>query len=224
MKKFHSMTRSAMLPAIHLARTMQTTYATPLTSQLFDLWQACLTTSLLTRPTNILSYQIHQQYPIHTILQLFVEISLTVSVPKEIVEVPHENFIVQPLWLFHRSHQLMLKHMFSFMKFLFCYLFSLSRALYTSLLFQIQNDKLVVRILEKGIMLCFVMFIPICSLVLMRLTCFLVIYITNYLCDMIISFLWCNIASFLCLPIVLLSLSYGTIWQFMLPFLYYNGS
>ena len=57
----------------------------------------------------------------------------------------------------------------------------------------------------------FVMFIPICSLALMCLTCFLVIYITNYLCDVIISFLWCNITSFLCLPIVLLSLNNDTI-------------
>src|SRR6266511_257467 len=128
MKKFHSMTRTTILPAVHLARTMQTTYVTPLTSQLFDLWQACLTTSLSTRPTNILSYQIHQQSSTYIILQLFVESSLTVSVPRELVEVPHENFIVQPLWLFHHSHQLMLKCMFSFMKFLFRYIFSLSHA------------------------------------------------------------------------------------------------
>src|SRR6266508_1875249 len=99
MKKFHSMTHTAILPAVHLARMTQTTYATPLTSQLFDLWQACLMTSLSTRPSNILSYQIHQQYPTHTILQLFIESSLTISVPKELVEVPHENFIVQPSWL-----------------------------------------------------------------------------------------------------------------------------
>src|SRR6266508_5796854 len=87
MKKFHSMTHTAMLPAVHLARMTQMTYATPLTSQLFDLWQACLTTSLSTRPTNILSYQIHQQYSTHTILQLFVESSLAVSVPKKLVKV-----------------------------------------------------------------------------------------------------------------------------------------
>src|SRR6266545_2969952 len=118
MKKFHSMTCTTTLPVVHLTRTTQTTYTTPLTSQLFDLWQACLTTSLSMQPTNILSYQIHQQFPIHTILQLFVESSLTVSIPKELVEVPHENFIVQPSWLFCCSYQLILKHMFSFMKFL----------------------------------------------------------------------------------------------------------
>src|SRR6266545_1200396 len=152
MKKFHSMTCTTTLPAVHLARMMQMTYVTPLMSQLFDLWQACLTTSLSTRPTNILSYQIHQQFPTHTILQLFIESSLTVSVPRELVEVPCENFIVQPSWLFCCSYQLILKHMFSFMKFLFCYLFLLSRALYRSLLFQIRNDELVVHILEKVIM------------------------------------------------------------------------
>ncbi len=74
--------------------------ATPLTSQPFNLWQACLTTSLSMRPTNILSYQIHQQYLTHTIFQLFIKSSITVSVPRELVEVPHENFIVQPSWLF----------------------------------------------------------------------------------------------------------------------------
>ncbi len=142
MKKFHSMTRTTKLPAIHLARMTQTTYTTPLTSQLFDLWQACLTTSLSMQPTNILSYQIHQQFSTHTILQLFVKSSLTTSVPRELVEVPHENFIVQPSWLFRHSYQLTLKHMFSFMKFLFCYIFSLFRALYASLLFQIRSDKL----------------------------------------------------------------------------------
>ncbi len=68
---------------------------------------------------------------------LCVESSLTISIPKELVEVPHESFIVQPSWLFRCSYQLMLKHMFSFMKFLFCYNFSLSHALYASLLFQI---------------------------------------------------------------------------------------
>ncbi len=135
--KFHSMTRTATLPAVHLDRMTQTTYTTPLMSQLFNLWQACLTTSLSMRPTNILSYQIHQQFPTHTILQLFVESSLTISIPRELVEVPHENFIVQPLWLFCCSCQLTLKHMFSFMKFLSRYLFLLSRALYASLLFQI---------------------------------------------------------------------------------------
>src|SRR6266545_997271 len=154
-------------------------------SQLFDLWQACLMMSLLTQPTNILSYQIHQQYSTHTIFQLFIKSSLTISVPRELVEVPYENFIVQPSWLFRHSYQLTLKHMFSFMKFLFRYLFSLSCALYASLLFQIRYDELVVCILEKGIMLCFVIFIPVCSLALRCLTCFLVLYVTNYLSDMI---------------------------------------
>src|SRR6266498_365541 len=139
MKKFHSMTCTATLPAIHLARTMQMTHTTPLMSQLFNLWQAYLTTSLSTRQTNILSYQVHQQFSTHTILQLFIESLLTVSIPRELVEVPHENIIVQPSWLFCHSYQLTLKHIFSFMKFLFCYLFLLSRALYRSLLFQIRN-------------------------------------------------------------------------------------
>src|SRR6266498_4853267 len=189
MKKFYSMTRNAMLPAIHLARMIQMTYATPLMSQLFNLWQACLMMSLSMRPTNILSYQIHQQFSTHTILQLFVESSLTDSVPRELVEVPHENFIVQPSWLFRHSYQLTLKHMFSFMKFLFCYLFLLSRALYRSLLFQIRNDELVVHVLKKGIILHFLMFIPVCSLTFTQLTCFLVIYVTNYLSDVLMSLL-----------------------------------
>ena len=83
----------------------------------------------------------------------------------------------------------MLKHMFFYMKYLFRFIFSLSRALYASLLFQIRNDELVVRILEKGIMLRFIMFIPVCSLAPTCLTCFLVIYVTNYLCDVIMSLL-----------------------------------
>ena len=57
----------------------------------------------------------------------------------------------------------------------------------------------------------FVLFIPVCSLALVCLTCFLVIYITNYFSDIIRSLLCCNIASFLCISIVLLSLDYGTI-------------
>ena len=132
------------------------THTTPLMSQLFNLWQACLTTSLSTRPTNILSYQIHQQFSTHTILQLFVESSLTISIPRELVEVPQENFIVQPSWLFRHRYQLMLKHMFLYMNYLFCFIFSLSRALYVSFKVQIFRDELVVRILEKGIMLHFV--------------------------------------------------------------------
>ena len=101
--------------------------------------------------------------------------------------------------------------MFSFMKFLFRYIFSLFHALYASLLFQIWSDKRVVRVLEKRIMLHFVMFIPVCSLVLMHLTCFLCIYITNYFSDMIMSLLWCNITSSLCISTVLLSFDHGTI-------------
>ena len=141
------------------------------------------------RPTNILSYQIHQQYLTHTIFQLFVESSITVSVPRELVEVLHENFIVQPLWLFCCFHQLMLKHMFCFMISLFRYLFSLSRALYASFKVQIFRDELVVRILEKGIMLRFVLFIPIVSLVTLRVMCFICIYITNYLGDVLCTML-----------------------------------
>src|SRR6266540_5030384 len=85
MKKFHNMTCTATLPAVHLARMMQMTYTTPLMSQLFDLWQACLTTSLSTRPTNILSYQIHEQFSTHTIFQLFIKSSLLISIPRELV-------------------------------------------------------------------------------------------------------------------------------------------
>ena len=132
---------------------------------------------------------VHQQYSTHTIFQLFVESSITVSVPRELVEVPHENFIVQPLWLFHCPHQLMLQHMFCFMIFLCQFFFSLSCALYVSFLFQLLNDELVVRTLEKRVMLHFVMFIPVCSLALTHLTCFLVIYVTNYLSDVIMSLL-----------------------------------
>src|SRR6266540_3727009 len=112
MKRFHSTTRIDMLPAVHLARTTWTSSAIPLITQLFDLWQECLTTNLMDRPSNILSYQIHQQYSTHTIFQLFIESSLTVNVPRELVEVPKENFIVQSSWLFHLRYQLVLKHMF----------------------------------------------------------------------------------------------------------------
>src|SRR6266511_6045673 len=42
MKMFHSIAHSAMPPAVHLARITQTTYMTPLMSQLFNSWQACL--------------------------------------------------------------------------------------------------------------------------------------------------------------------------------------
>jgi len=44
-------------------------------------------------------------------------------------------------------------------------------------------------ILVVGLLLHFVLFIPVCSLVLLRLICFLVIYITNYLCDVIYALL-----------------------------------
>ena len=87
------------------------------------------------------------------------------------------------------SRQLMLKHMFCFMIFLFHYLFSVSCALYVSFCFQILNNELVVHILEKRIMLHFVIFIPVCCLALMRLACFLLIYIINILNDTIIFFL-----------------------------------
>ena len=132
MKRFHSTTRIDTLLAIHLARMTWTTSAIPLITQLFDLWETCLTTNLTNRPSNILSYQIHQQYSTHTIFQLYVESSLTVNMPRELVEVPHENFIVQPSWLFRHQYQLMLKHMFSYMKYFFHFIFSLSRALYAS--------------------------------------------------------------------------------------------
>ncbi len=143
------------------------TSAIPLITQLFDLWQECLTTNLSDRPTNILSYEIHQQYSTHTIFQLYVESSLTVNMPRELVEVPHENFIVQPTWLFCRQYQLTLKHMFLYMQYLFCFISSLSRALYASFKSQIFRDELVVRILEKRIMLHFVLFVPIVSLVIL---------------------------------------------------------
>jgi len=189
MKMFHDIAHSAMPPAVYLARMMRMTYATPLMSQLFNLWQACLMMSLSTRPTNILSYQIHQQYSIHTIFQLFVESSITISVPRELIEVPHKNFIVQPSLLFHSPRQLMLKRMLCFMIFLFCFIFSISRALYVSFCFQILNNKLVVHVLEKRIMLCFIMFFPVFNLVLMCLTCFFLIYIIIILSDIIMSFL-----------------------------------
>ncbi|HEX9429955.1 MAG TPA: hypothetical protein VF944_06210, partial [Candidatus Bathyarchaeia archaeon] len=124
LKKFHSMTRIDMLPAVHLARTTWTSSAIPLMLQLFDLWYTCLTTNLIDRPTNILSYQIHQHSSIHTTFQLFVESSLTVNVPWDLADVPHENFIVQPSWLFRRQYQLMLKHMFLYVNYLFRLIFS----------------------------------------------------------------------------------------------------
>src|SRR6266511_3223270 len=185
MKRFHSMTRIDTLPAVHLARTTRMSSTIPLTIQLFNLWETCLTMNLMDRPSNILSYQIHQQYSTHTIFQLFVESSLTVNVPRELVEVPHENFIVQPSWLFRRRYQLMLKHMFLYMKYLFHFIFSLSCALYASFKVQIFHDELVVRIFEKGIMLRFVLFVPIVSLVTLQVMCFLCIYVTNYLGDVL---------------------------------------
>ena len=128
-----------------------------------------------------------------------------------LVEVPHENFIVQPSWLFCHQYQLTLKHMFLYMHYLFHFIFSLSRALYASFKVQIFHDKLVVRILEKGIMLCFVLFVPVVSLVTLRVICFLCIYVTNYLGDILRVMLWCIIASSLCLLLFLLSFTYGTI-------------
>jgi len=101
------------------------------------------------------------------------------------VDVPHENFIVQPSWLFRRRYQLTLKCMFLYMQYLFRFIFSLSRALYASFKVQIFHDELVVRILEKGIMLRFVLFIPVVSLVTLRVICFLCIYVTNYLGDIL---------------------------------------
>ncbi len=185
MKRFHSITHIDTLPAVHLARTTQTSSAIPLITQLFDLWETCLTMNLMDRPSNILSYQIHQQYSTHSIFQLFVESSLTVNVPQELVDVPHENFIVQPSWLFRRRYQLTLKRMFLYMQYLFRFIFSLSHALYASFKVQIFHDKLVVRILEKGIMLCFVLFVPVVSLMTLRVICFLCIYVTNYLGDIL---------------------------------------
>src|SRR6266498_4029876 len=189
MKRFHSTIHIDTLPVVHLTRTTWTTSVIPLITQLFNLWQECLTTNLTDRLSKILSYEIHQQYTTHTIFQLYVESSLTISVPRELVEVLHENFIVQPSWLFRRQYQLTLKHMFLYMQYLFRFIFSLSHALYASLKSQIFRDKLVVRILEKGIMLHFVLFIPIVSLVTLQVTCFFVIYITNYLADVLYAML-----------------------------------
>src|SRR6266545_7321828 len=59
MKRFHSTTCIDMLLAIHLARMMRTSSVIPLITQLFDLWETCLTMNLTDRPSNILSYQIH---------------------------------------------------------------------------------------------------------------------------------------------------------------------
>ena len=75
--------------------------------------------------------------------------------------------------------------MFLYMNYLFRFIFSLSRALYASFKVQIFRDKQVVRILEKGIMLHFVLFVPIVSLVTLRVICFLCIYVTNYLGDVL---------------------------------------
>jgi len=132
-----------------------------------------------------LSYEIHQQYTTHTIFQLYVESSLTVSVPRELVEVPQENFIVQPSWLFCHPYQLTLKHMFLYVNYLFCLIFSILCAFYAFSKSQIVHDELVVRILEKRIMLHFVLFVPIVSLVMLRVICFYTIYVTNYLCDVL---------------------------------------
>src|SRR6266545_5162781 len=118
MKRFHSMTRIDTLPAVHLARTTRMSSTIPLTIQLFNLWETCLTMNLMDRPSNILSYQIHQQYSTHSIFQLFIESSLTINMPRELVEVPQENFIVQPSWLFHCRYQLTLKYMCLYMQYL----------------------------------------------------------------------------------------------------------
>src|SRR6266498_2728723 len=82
MKKFHSIIHIDMLPAVHLTRMTRMTSVIPLITQLFDLWQECLTTNLSDRPTNILSYEIHQQFTTHTIFQLYIESSLTVNMPR----------------------------------------------------------------------------------------------------------------------------------------------
>src|SRR6266498_5848413 len=133
LKKFHSTTRIDMLPAVYLARTTRTSSVIPLTLQLFDLWETCLTMNLIDRPTNILSYQIHQHSSTHTTFQLFVESSLAVNVPWDLADVPHENFIVQPSWLFCRKYQLMLKRMFCYMNYLFRIIFSILRVFYVSM-------------------------------------------------------------------------------------------
>ncbi len=133
MKRFHSTIHIDTLPVVHLTRTTWTTSVIPLITQLFNLWQECLTTNLTDRLSKILSYEIHQQYTTHTIFQLYVESSLTISVPRELVEVLHENFIVQPSWLFRRQYQLTLKHMFLYMQYLFRFIFFLSCAFYASL-------------------------------------------------------------------------------------------
>src|SRR6266511_1761033 len=96
MKRFHSTTHIDMLLAVHLARTTQTSSAIPLTTQLFDLWETCLTMNLTDRPSNILSYQIHQQYSTHSIFQLFFNSSLSVNVPRKLVEVLQIKLIVPP--------------------------------------------------------------------------------------------------------------------------------
>src|SRR6266498_2878346 len=183
LKKFHSTTRINMLLAVHLTRTTRTSSAIPLTLQLFNLWETCLTTNLIDRPTNILSYQIHQHSSTHTTFQLYVESSLTVNVPWDLVDVPHENFIVQPSWLFRRQYQLMLKRMFLYMNYLFRLLFSILHVIYASFKVQILHDELVVRILKKGIMLRFVLFPLVFGLVTLRFICFFVIYVTNYCLD-----------------------------------------
>ncbi len=50
---------------------------------------------------------------------------------------------------------------------------------------QIFRDELVVRVLEKRIMLHFVLFVPVVSLFMLRVICFFLIYVTNYLDDVL---------------------------------------
>ena len=126
---------------------------------------------------------------------------------------------MQPSWLFRRRYQLTLKRMFLYMQYLFRFIFSLSHALYASFKVQIFCDKLVVRILEKGIMLCFVLFVPIVSLMILRVICFFCIYVTNYFGDVLHVMLGCIIASSLCLLLFLLSLPMAPFLPHMQSFL-----
>jgi len=191
MKMFHTINLMIMPLAVCRARLTRTNYATPLTSQLFDLWNTCLTLNSSLRPTNILSLGIPQSFTTHTTLQLFVESSITIAVPlglEDMVPHPQEPLLCLSL-LFRSPIQLMLTRMFFFMNFCFSFIFSVSRALYGTIIYQLLNDELVVRLLKTRIMLHFVLFIPVVSLIYLHLQFFLMIYVTNFLCDIIMSIL-----------------------------------
>src|SRR6266511_3340738 len=124
MKMFHAINLMITPLAVCRARLTRTNYATPLTSQLFDLWNTCLTLNSSLRPTNILSLGIPQSFTTHTTLQLFVESSITIAVPlglEDMVPHPQEPLLCLSL-LFRSPIQLMLTRMFFFMNFCFSFI------------------------------------------------------------------------------------------------------